>query len=85
MGLLSGVELVAVILLVGGLFLLSIRSGTRRSNVILVLIVALLLMALMSLSKLTMTLFGATIFLGALVIVFFLVGLRHSWSHLMGK
>ena len=85
MALLSGIEFLAVVVIVGGLILLSIRSSTRRSNVILILIVALLLMALMSLSKLTMTLFGATIFLGALVIVFVLVGLRHSWSHLLSK
>ena len=78
----SDIELLAVLLIVGGLFLLSIRMSTRRSNIILILIVAVLLIALMSLSKLTMTLFGATIVLGALVIVFVLIGLRHSWSHL---
>jgi len=81
----SDIELLAVLLIVGGLFLLSIRMSTRRSNIILILIVAVLLIALMSLSKLTMTLFGATIVLGALVIVFVLIGLRNSWSHLLSK
>ena len=81
----SDIELLVVLLIVGGLFLLSIRMSTRRSNIILVLIVAVLLIALMSLSKLTMTLFGATIVLGALVIVFVLIGLRNSWSHLLSK
>ena len=81
----SDIELLAVLLIVGGLFLLSIRMSTRRSNIILILIVAVLLIALMSLSKLTMTLFGATIVLGALVIVFVLIGLRNSWSHLFSK
>ncbi len=81
----SDIELLVVLLIVGGLFLLSIRMSTRRSNIILILIVAVLLIALMSLSKLTMTLFGATIVLGALVIVFVLIGLRHSWSHLLSK
>jgi len=81
----SDIELLVVLLIVGGLFLLSIRMSTRRSNIILILIVAVLLIALMSLSKLTMTLFGATIVLGALVIVFVLIGLRNSWSHLLSK
>jgi len=81
----SDIELLAVLLIMGGLFLLSIRMNTRRSNLVLILIVALLLIALMSLSKLTMTLFGATVVLGALVIVFALIGLRHSWSHLMSQ
>jgi len=79
----SDIELLAVLLIMGGLFLLSIRMSTRRSNIILILIVAVLLIALMSLSKLTMTLFGATIVLGALVIVFVLIGLRHSWLRLL--
>jgi hypothetical protein len=80
MALLSGFELVVVLLIVGGLLLVSIRSSSRRSNIVLILIVALLLLALMSLSKLTITLFGATLILGALFIVFILMGLRHSWS-----
>jgi len=81
----SDIEFLALIMIVGGLFLLSIRSSTRRSNVVLILIVAVLLIALMSLSKLTMTLLGATIVLGALVIVFVLIGLRHSWSDILGR
>ena len=79
----SDIELLAVLLIMGGLFLLSIRMSTRRSSIVLILIVAVLLIALMSLSKLTMTLFGATIVLGALVIVFVLIGLRYSWLRLL--
>jgi hypothetical protein len=81
----SDIELLVVLLIVGGLFLASIRLRARKSNIMLILIVAVLVVALMALSKLTMTLFGATIVLGALVIVFVLVGLRHSWSHLLSK
>jgi hypothetical protein len=81
----SDIELLVVLLIVGGFFLLSIRLRIRRSNIMLILIVAVLLIALMSLSRLTMTLFGATIVLGALVIVFVLIGLRHSWSNLLSK
>jgi hypothetical protein len=81
----SDIELLVVLLIVGGLFLLSIRMSTRRSNIVLILIVAVLLIALMSLSKLAMTLLGAAILLGALVIVFILIGLRNSWSSFLSK
>ena len=81
----SDFELLFVLLIVGGLFLVSIRMSTRRSNIALILIVAVLLIALLSLTKLTMTLLGATIVLGALVIVFILISLRNSWSYLLSR
>lgn len=78
MSLLSGFEVLVVLLVVGMLFLLTIRLRTRTSNVILTLIIALLLLALISLGKMTMALFSATLFLGALLVLFISISFRHS-------
>lgn len=69
MSLLSGIELLSVILVVGVLFLVSLRLRTRSSTLVLLLIVTLLLLGLIYLSKLTMALVGATLFLAALVVL----------------
>lgn len=78
-GLLSDVELLFVLAVIGILLLLGIRSRTRTYNVILVLIVAVLLLALIFLSKVAMTLFGVTLILGTLVVLFALMYMRRSW------
>lgn len=81
----SGTEILVVLLIVGGLFLLSVRMSHRRSTALLVLTVAILLLALISLSKLTMTLLGATLFLGIIVVLIVLIYLRNTWSHLSNR
>jgi hypothetical protein len=78
MSLLSGFEILVVILIVGVLFLLSVRLRTASSNAVLLLVVALLLVGLISLSKLTMALFGGILFLMALVALLVLFSFRHS-------
>jgi hypothetical protein len=78
MALLSGFELLFVLLVVGFLFLLGVRLRTRSSTIMLVLIVGLLLVGLISLSKLTMALFGAALLLGAIVVLLVLISFRRS-------
>lgn len=78
MSLLSGIELLSVLVVVGVLLLLGIRLRTRTSTAILLLIITLLLLALISLSKITMALFGATVFLATLIVLFVLTSLRRS-------
>jgi K+-sensing histidine kinase KdpD len=78
MSLLSGIELLSVLVIIRILFLLGLRLRARTSNVILLFIIAVLLVALISLSKLTMALFRATLFLGALLVLFVLISFRHS-------
>jgi hypothetical protein len=78
MSLLSGIEILVVLLIVGVLFLLSVRLRTPRSNIVLLLVVALLLVGLISLSKLVMALFGGILFLVALLALFVFFSFRHS-------
>jgi len=78
MSLLSGFEILVVILIVGILFLLSVRLRTSSGNAVLLLVVALLLVALVWLSKLTMALFGGIVFLLALLALLVLFSFRHS-------
>jgi hypothetical protein len=78
MSLLSGIELLSVLVIIGILFLLGLRLRARTSNVILLFIIGVLLVALISLSKLTMALFRAILFLGALLVLFVLISFRHS-------
>jgi len=75
---LNGIEILSVLIVVGLLFLLSIRIRTRISTVILTLIIALLLLTLISVGKLAMTLFGAVVFLAALVVLLVLISFRYS-------
>jgi hypothetical protein len=76
MGLLSGIEILVVLLVVGVLLLLSVRLRTPRGNMVLVLVIAILLVGLISLSKLTMALFGAVMFLVALLALLVLLHFR---------
>jgi len=78
MSLLSGIEILTVLVVVGVLLLLSVRLRTPRSNVVLLLVVGLLLMGLISLSKLAMALFGGIVFLVALLALFVFFSFRHS-------
>ena len=76
MSLLSGIELLSVLVVIGVLLLLGARLRTRMSTAILLLIITLLLLALISLGKLTMALFTAALFLGALLILFVWISIR---------
>jgi hypothetical protein len=78
MSLLSGIEILVVLLIVGVLFLLTVRLRTPSSNVVLLLVVGLLLVGLISLSKLAMALFGGIVFLVVLVALLIFFSLRHS-------
>jgi len=78
MSLLSGIEILVVVLVVGVLFLLSVRLRVNVNSAVLLLIIALLLVGLISLSKLTMALFGAIVFLVALLPLLILFAFRHT-------
>ena len=78
MSLLSGIELLSVLVVVGILLLLTIRLRTRTSNVILLLVIAILLLALISLSKLMMALFGAVVVLGIVLVLYAVFSFRRS-------
>jgi hypothetical protein len=78
MSLFSGIELLSVVLVVGVLLLLGARLRTRTSTAILLMIVTFLLLVLISLGKLIVALFTAVLFLGALLILFVWISLRHS-------
>ena len=78
MSLLSGIEILTVLVVVGVLFLLSVRLRTPRSNVVLCLVVGLLLVGLISVSKLAMALFGGIVFLAALLALLVIFSFRHS-------
>jgi len=78
MSLLSGIEILFVFLIVGVLLILSVRLRTPRSNIVLLLVVALLVVGLISLSKLVMALFVGIVFLVALVALLIFFSFRHS-------
>ena len=78
MSLLSGIELLSVLLVVGVLLLLGARLRTRTSTAILLMIITFLLLVLVSLGKLIVALFTAALFLGVLLILFVWISLRHS-------
>ena len=70
MGLVSGIELLFVLCIIGILLLLGIRMRLRSHTVLLIAIITLLLLALISLSKITLTLFGILMFLVLMVLLF---------------
>jgi hypothetical protein len=80
MSLLSGFELLSVLVVVGILLLLGIRLRTKSHTTILLLIIALLFVALISLSRLTMALFGGMILLAGIVALFVVISLRNFWK-----
>jgi lysylphosphatidylglycerol synthetase-like protein (DUF2156 family) len=67
---LSALELLAVLSVVGLLVILGVRLRVRSHTIILLMIIGVLLLAVISLGKITMTLFGTVAVLGLLLIVF---------------
>jgi len=65
---------------VGILLLLGIRLRTRGHTTLLLIIIAVLFVALISLSKLTMTLFGVILLLVGVVVLFAVISLRNFWK-----
>jgi len=67
LSLLSGIEFLSVLLVVGTLFLFTIRLRAAASNVVFLVIITLLIVGLIYLSKVTMTLVGVVLMLIAAV------------------
>jgi len=78
LSLLSGIEFLSVLLVVGALFLLSVRLRARTSNVVFPVIVTVLILGLIYLSKVTMALVGVILVLIALVALLVVLSLRRS-------
>ena len=76
MSLFNGLELLTVLLIVGGLFLLGLRLKPQTSNIFFLVIVTLLILGLIYLSKVTMAMFGFILLLTTLVIVLIILLLR---------
>ncbi len=76
--LLSGGELLFVLLIIGILFFLGLRLRTRTYTTVLLLVIALLLFALMSMGRLAWGLFSAVVLLGALLVLFTLLSISRS-------
>jgi len=76
MGLISSIELLIVLFVIGMLLLLGIRMRLRSHTVLLLTIIALLLLALISLGKITFSLLGVLMFLGTMVFLFVLFSIR---------
>ena len=76
MGLISSIELLFVLFVIGMLLLLGIRMRIRSHTVLLLTIIALLLLTLISLSKITFTLLGVLIFLATMVLLFVLFSIH---------
>ena len=77
MGLLSGIELLSVLMVVGLIFVLSIRLRTSTRTAVLLGVIAVLLVLLISMGKLAMALLTAVIFLGVVLVLFVIMSLRH--------
>ena len=67
---LNGFELLAVLCVIGLLMVLSVRLRVRSHTILLLVIIGLLFLALISLGRVTMTLFAAVVALLILLIVF---------------
>jgi len=78
MGLLSGIELLSVLIVVGLILLLSVRLRTSTRTAVLLGIIAVLLVLLISMGKMAMALLTAVLFLGALLVLFVIMSLRHT-------
>jgi hypothetical protein len=78
MGLVSGIELLFVLGLIGMLLLLGIRMRIRYHTLLLLTIIALLFLALISLTKIMFTLLGVLVVLGMLVLLFALPSIRRT-------
>jgi len=78
MGLISSIELLLVLFVIGMLLVLGIRIRLRFHTVLLLTIIALLLLALISLGKITLSLFGGVMLLGTIVLLFVLFSVRRT-------
>jgi hypothetical protein len=67
LSLLSGIEFLSVLLVVGALFLLSLRLRAKTGDVVFLVIITMLIVGLIYLSKVTMALVGVILLLIALV------------------
>ena len=76
MGLISSIELLLVLFVIGMLLVLGIRIRLRFHTVLLLTIIALLLLALISLGKITLSLLGLVMLLGTMVLLFVLFSIR---------
>ena len=81
MALLSGLEILLILLIVGALFLLSVRGRKRRGSVSALpyLIVGLLLLAVLFLGKAVFALFWGNLLLTLLVLILLAV-IVFSWT-----
>jgi CHASE2 domain-containing sensor protein len=77
--LLSGIEFLSVLLVVGVLFLLGLRVRARTSNVVFLAIVTILILGLIYVSKVTMALLGTILFLFALIALLVVLLFRGSY------
>ena len=78
MGLFSGVEFLSVLAVVGLIAILGARLRTSQRTAVLVLIIAVLFLMLISMGKLAMALFTVVLSLGALLVLFVIMSIRHS-------
>jgi len=69
MSLLSGIELLGVLVVIGILFLLSLRWRARTASMTFLLVVAILFVALLSVTRLALALFRVALVIGALLVV----------------
>lgn len=79
MALLSGLEILLVLLIVGALFLLSVRGRRRSVSALPYLVVGLLLLAVLFLGKAVFSLFWGNLLLTLLVLVLVAV-IVFSWT-----
>ncbi len=74
----SGLEFLLVLSVIGVLFLLSLRMRARRGNIFLLAIIAFLLTAMSYLVRLTMALMGGLVILLMLLVLFAVVAFAHQ-------
>ena len=78
MGLFNGLEFLSVLAVVGLIVILGARLRTSQRTAVLVLIIAVLFLMLISMGKLAMALFTVVLSLGALLVLFVIMSMRHS-------
>jgi hypothetical protein len=76
MSLFDGIEILAVLLVIGVLLILGVRFRIQKNIVMLLLVIGVLFLGLLSLSKLAMNLFGAVLALGLVVALLVAIQLR---------
>jgi hypothetical protein len=78
MSLFDAVGILAVLLVVGALLVLGARLRIQKNIAMLLVIIAVLFLGLISLSKLTMTLFGIVLLMGLLAAFLIMGRLRRQ-------